>query len=200
MNGQRRLALPDPPLVADGFSLRPWITNDRDVLASVWADSEIRRWASVPSNTDSAAAERWISGSSQRREQGLALDLVAVATDDGRILGEVGLSAFDLERRAAKIGWWTAAAERGRGVATAMVRSLTAWAHDGPLALFVVLAEVADTNRASVAVAESAGFDFLGSRPLNSGSDGGPELVSSTKQLVFASVRSRATARTPTLV
>ncbi len=165
------------------------MTSDGDFLASVWADSEIRRWVSVPSDTDSEAAARWISGSCRRREQGLALDLVGVANDDGRILGEVGLSGFDLERRAAKIGWWTAAAERRCGVATAMVRSLTAWAHDGPLALFAVVAEVDHTNQASVGVAESAGFELLGSTPPNSDSDSDFEVVPATKRLVFASVR-----------
>ena len=147
---------------AEGLVLRPWAVDDRDVLVAAWADPEVRRWTAVPDDASPDAAARWIAGGWRRREEGLALDLVGVSVDDGRILGEVGLSAFDTARRAARIGWWTAASERGRGVATAMVRAMTGWAHDGPLALRVVVAEVDPANPASVAVARAAGYELLG--------------------------------------
>ena len=150
---------------ADGLVLRPWTTDDRDALVAAWVDLEVRRWAAVPDDVSPDAAARWIAGGWRRREEGLALDLVGVSVDDGRILGEVGLSAFDTGRRAARIGWWTAAPERGRGVATAMVRAMTDWAHDGPLALRVVVAEVDPANPASAAVARAAGYELLGEVP-----------------------------------
>ena len=43
-----------------------------------------------------------------------------------------------------------------------MVRAMTDWAHDGPLALRVVVAEVDPANPASVAVARAAGYELLG--------------------------------------
>ena len=142
---------------AEGLVLRPWAVDDRDVLVAAWADPEVRRWTAVPDDASPDAAARWIAGSWRRREEGLALDLVGVSVDDGRILGEVGLAAFDPARRAARIGWGTAASERGRGVATAMVRAMTGWAHDGPLALRVVVAGVDPANPASVTVVRRAG-------------------------------------------
>ena len=147
---------------AEGLVLRPWAVDDRDALVAAWVDPEVRRWTAVPDDVSPDAAARWIAGGWRRREEGLALDFVGVSVDDGRILGEVGLSAFDTDRRAARIGWWTAAPERGRGVATAMVRAMTDWAHDGPLALRVVVAEVDPANPASVAVARAAGYELLG--------------------------------------
>ena len=143
------------------FVLRPWEPGDADDLVAAWADSEVRRWTSVPVVADLDEARRWIGGWEERRRLRLALDLVAVDPDDGRILGEVGLSSFDDLRRAARVGWWTAQPERGRGVASAMVVALTTWAHDGPLSLLVAVAEVDRRNPASVAVARRAGYRVL---------------------------------------
>ncbi|MEC8948058.1 MAG: GNAT family N-acetyltransferase [Actinomycetota bacterium] len=170
----------------EGLVLRPWAANDRDALVAAWVDPEVRRWTVVPDDVSPDAAARWIAGGWRRREEGLALDLVGVSVDDGRILGEVGLSAFDTGRGAARIGWWTAAPERGRGVATAMVRTMTDWAHDGPLALRVVVAEVDPANSASVAVAWAAGYELLDEVPdrFTDGSTAAGETVS---RLVFAS-------------
>ncbi len=143
------------------MALRPWEHADLDDLVAAWADPEVGRWTAVPDDRGPDAAARWIAGERHRREAGLALDLVGVSVDDGRILGEVGLSGFDVVRRAARIGWWTAAPERGHGVATGMVRLLTRWAHDGPLALSAVVAEVDPGNPASAAVARAAGYSLL---------------------------------------
>ncbi len=154
-----------PQLVAEGIRLRPWVVDDRYALLEAWADPEVRRWTAVPDDVSPEAASRWIAGGGRRREEGLAIDLVGVSVDNGRILGEVGLSAFDTDRRAARIGWWTAASERGRGVATAMVRAMTDWAHDGVLDLRVVVAEVDPANPASAAVARAAGYELLGEVP-----------------------------------
>ncbi|HCW00250.1 MAG TPA: hypothetical protein DGK99_02455 [Acidimicrobiaceae bacterium] len=184
MTGRHRLAVPDPPLVVDGLELRRWAVGDRDDLVEAWADPEVRRWTAVPDDVDSDVAARWIAGEERRREAGLALDLVGVAVNDGRLLGEVGLSAFDMQRGAARIGWWVAASERGRGVATSMVRVLTAWAHAGPLALRAVVAEVDPANPASAAVARAAGFRLLSSSP-----EAPMTTDAAPPRLVFASVR-----------
>ena len=183
--GPHRLVPPDPPLVADGIGLRSWVAEDRDALMAAWVDPEIRRWTAVPDGVDPAFASRWIAGGDQRRDDGLALDLAATATADGRILGEVGLWAFDRSRRAARIGWWTAAPERGRGVATTMVRMLTDWAHDGPLGLHAVVAEVDRANLASVALARASGYNLLGRDQVDVGS----EASLAPGRLVFASLR-----------
>jgi RimJ/RimL family protein N-acetyltransferase len=173
------LPLPEPPLAGKRCRLRSWEPGDALALAAAWSDPEVRRWLPVPEDVDPAAAAAWIAGEAGRRQAGLALDLVAVEpvvkptpepTGDpaigpkvgGEVLGEVGLSAFDPERGAARIGWWTVAAQRRRGIATEMVRILTAWALGPPLGLAVLVAEVENGNVGSLAVASAAGYEELG--------------------------------------
>lgn len=160
------LEFPDPPLgggLADPpIVLRPWEDEDADSLVEAWSDPEILRWMAVPDDVGRSYAQQWIEGSTERLRLRLALDLAVVDAVDGRFLGEVGLSAFDDERRSAAIGWWTAASERGRGVASAMVRVLTYWAHHGPLELASIVAKVDLANNASLAVARNAGLIELG--------------------------------------
>jgi RimJ/RimL family protein N-acetyltransferase len=113
-------------------------------LAAAWADPDVVRRTAVPAVRDVAAATRWIAGEAERRAQGLALDLV-VASGGGRdVLGEVGLARFDRPGAGgrpaaagggrfvgaagrAEIGFWTAPAARGRGLATVAVRLVAAW-------------------------------------------------------------------------
>ena len=160
----RAIGLPgvDPELSEAGIGrmvvLRPWRDGDAGDLVAAWADPEIRRWTAVPEPADLKAARRWIAGWDERRRRRLALDLVAADPADDRVLGEVGLSSFDDDRSAARIGWWTAPGERGRGVATAMVAAMTAWAHARPLGLQAVVAEVDEANPASLVVAHRAGY------------------------------------------
>ena len=166
----RQLLLPEPLLAGRRCLLRSWEPGDAPALAAAWSDPEVRRWLPVPENVDPAAAAAWIAGEAGRRQAGLALDLVAVEpTGDpaigpkvgGEVLGEVGLSAFDPERGAARIGWWTVAAQRRRGIATEMVRILTAWALGPPLGLTVLVAEMEPGNVGSLAVAMAAGYEEL---------------------------------------
>ena len=172
---QDDLDLPEPPLAGKRCRLRSWELGDAPALAAAWSDAEVRRWLPVPDVVDQVAAAAWIAGQADRRQAGLALDLVAVeqgmgpagdpATGPavgGEVLGEVGLSAFDPERGAARIGWWTAGPYRGRGIATEMVRILTAWALGPPLDLAVLVAEVEPGNVGSLAVARAAGYEELG--------------------------------------
>ena len=176
MNGYRAvsLSLPEPTLAGKRCLLRSWELGDAPALAAAWSDAEVRHWLPVPDVVDQVAAAAWIAGQADRRQAGLALDLVAVeqgmgpagdpATGPavgGEVLGEVGLSAFDPERGAARIGWWTVAAQRRRGIATEMVRILTAWALGPPLGLTVLVAEMEPGNVGSLAVAMAAGYEEL---------------------------------------
>lgn len=161
------LPLPDPPLGDGVVALRPWAATDADVavLAEAWADPEIQRWTAVPQRRDEEAARRWLEGTPKLRAAGLSLDLLVVAVDDGRPLGEVGLSGLDDAAGTGEVGWWVLAGERGSGLAARAVRLLAEWALAPPLALTTVLADVDPTNVASLRVAERAGFSPSGNGP-----------------------------------
>ena len=174
------IGLPDPPLVwppraelvgevrqiwrtsptgsgGVALELRPWRVEDAPALVAAWADAEIQRWTGVPERRDLAAAERWIAGDAERRRRELSLDLVAER--HGEVVGEVGLSSIDRAAGTADIGWWTAAAHRRQGIATAAATLLVRWAEEE--VGLTVIARCDASNPGSVAVAERAGAMVL---------------------------------------
>ena len=134
----RRSRCPAPPLAdeAVGIVLRPWRAGDAGdaaALAAAWADPEVAAHAAVPAD---AVESRPPPGGSPARPSGAAQagprpgDLGTSGPAPGAggsVLGEVGLAHLDGAGRA-EVGFWLAPAARGRGVATAAVRLLTAWA------------------------------------------------------------------------
>ena len=151
------IPLPDPPLRSGELVLRPWRQEDAPVLVDAWADPEIQAWTGVPSTRDLEHAEHWIAGDEARRAHDLSLDLAVERA--GVVVGEVGLSSFDREAATAEIGWWTAASERRRGVASTAARLVVDWAHDE--LDVAVIARCDQANPGSVAVAERAGAMVL---------------------------------------
>jgi RimJ/RimL family protein N-acetyltransferase len=133
-----------------------------DALVAAWGDPSVAQANRVPTDASPDGARRWICGESQRRDRGLALDLVIGPTGGDLVWGEVGLRGFDMVVGRAEIGWWLAPAVRGWGLASAAVGLLTAWALAPPLGLRQVWARVGQANRASAHVAAAAGFRRLG--------------------------------------
>jgi RimJ/RimL family protein N-acetyltransferase len=73
------------------------------------------------------------------------------------------------ERETAEIGYWTAVAARGRGIAPAAVRAVTGWVFDafaGTSLWQIMLVHDAD-NPASCRVAEKAGYPLQELSPAN---------------------------------
>jgi RimJ/RimL family protein N-acetyltransferase len=159
--------LPDPPLAdpAAGIVLRPWATHTGDAaaLASAWDDPAIAATCGVPDVTSVEAAAAWIAGDAGRRAAGRSLDLVIASQETGTVLGEVGLRNVDRDRGRAEVSWWIPREHRGRGLATAGVRLLVAWALSPMGAgLVQVWARIDPTNVASARVATAAGMSVLG--------------------------------------
>ena len=77
---------------------------------------------------------------------------------DGQAVGVIGLTIqTDINRRSAEIGYWIGAAHWGKGIATAAVRSLTAWSMD-QLGFVRLFAMPFAHNIASCRVLEKAGY------------------------------------------
>lgn len=141
-----------------GLGLRQWRTSDAAVLATAWADPELRRWLDPPQG-DVEAARTWIEGEEARRRAGLALDLVI--DRGGIVVGEVGLWRFDARRRACMVGYWVLAEHRGRGDAAKALAAAT-WFFRDVLDGEAMLAECHQENTASCRTAEAAGFEVVG--------------------------------------
>lgn len=152
------IELPDPPLSDGVITLRAYTDADVPALVEICQDPEIPRFTLVPSPYAEADARDWM----QRARHGWATGTrvtfaIADAADDDKLLGSVGLQAFDWEHRAADVGYMVAAPARGRGIATRALELVAAWAF-GPLGLERLELRTLPENTASQAVAGRAGF------------------------------------------
>jgi RimJ/RimL family protein N-acetyltransferase len=154
-----------PPIVAptlsDGeIAVRPLARADIPDIVAACSDPEIPRWTRVPSPYTREDAERFIAIAATEAAAGEGVAL-AVADAGGRLIGTIGLMDVDRERGSGEIGYWTAAAARGRGAATRAVALLRDWAHS-ELGLGELEILPHRDNRPSQRVAERAGFTDTG--------------------------------------
>jgi RimJ/RimL family protein N-acetyltransferase len=175
--------------------LRPWRVADIPALAAemsrmypiggMWSRPDERpvrnalpggaeRRAGLADERDAA---RWLASQDGGWRDGDRLSFAVLEADDvgGCVLaGNVGLKNREEagrigERETAEIGYWTAVAARGRGIAPAAVRAVTDWVFDafaGASLRQIMLVHDID-NPASCRVAEKARYPFLELSPAN---------------------------------
>jgi len=119
---------------------------------------------------DERDSVRWLASQDRGWRDADRLSFAVLEVDDVggcALAGNVGLKNRDEtggigERETAEIGYWTAVAARGRGVAPAAVRAVTDWAFDAfartRLRQIMLVHDV--DNPASCRVAEKAGYPF----------------------------------------
>jgi RimJ/RimL family protein N-acetyltransferase len=145
-------------LDAGPVHLRPWREDDADAVWAAQRDPEIRKWAGgrgVESREDAVALLRRLTGSEDRASWAV----VEPAT--GTLLGSVSVHSIDRAQAGASVGYWTAPAARGRGVAPAAVDAACRWVFEALAVERVELCHAVE-NPASARVAEKAGFLFEG--------------------------------------
>jgi len=133
--------LPEPRL-GDGFVVvRPLEPDDAPAVAAACQDPLIQeRCYFVPSPYTPADAERFIAESRRQLVAGTGVHCAICAGPGfvesagapfaaGELLGAIDL-ATSPEREAAEIGYWVKREERGRGVATAALRLMAAFAFE----------------------------------------------------------------------
>jgi RimJ/RimL family protein N-acetyltransferase len=143
---------------AGPIRLRPWRADDVDAALAAMLEPETRLWnAGWVRTRDDACV--WLE---RRQEWGGDHASWAVEDAESReLLGSVSLHSIDLKQSDAEIGYWTVAAARGRGVATAAVAAASRWAF-GTLGVDRIELCHAVENVASGRVAEKAGYLFEG--------------------------------------
>ena len=122
------------------------------LLAKAMRDAEIRRYTRVPVPAPDGWLESWIAGFDGEHRHGW----VVRDADDGRFLGYAVTGPVDREAREVELGYAVAAGARGRGVATATLRALSAWALDAGMLRLTAL--VSTENAASSRVAAKVGY------------------------------------------
>jgi RimJ/RimL family protein N-acetyltransferase len=152
----------DPPRaepLSDGsLTLRPWGESDAPELAECLdGDEEITRWLDqIPQPYGVEQALAYIRGTTG---SGAETRFAVTEAAGGRVLGSIG-ATWNESRDVAEIGYWLRADARGRGVTTAALRLIVAWALANGAARVQLRAAVG--NDASRRVAEKAGFRLEG--------------------------------------
>jgi RimJ/RimL family protein N-acetyltransferase len=143
-------------ITAGRLHLRPWQPEDAVAVAEICQDPELQRWTTVPTPYRLEHAEEYVSRiSPDGWAGGTAAHFAVLDAVDARVLASVSL--MDVADGGAEIGYWCAAAERGRGVVSEAVGAVCRWGF-GALGLQRItwLAHVG--NDASRRVAEKTGF------------------------------------------
>ncbi len=136
--------------------LEPLAAQHLPGMAAITADAEAVRFTRLPEPMPEDFVQSWLARYEQGRRDGTAFGWAAVA-EDGTFLGLALAPHVDAEAREVELGYIVAREARGRGVATGMVRRLTAWAFEELGALRVCLLIDVD-NAASQRVAERCGY------------------------------------------
>jgi RimJ/RimL family protein N-acetyltransferase len=133
------------------LELRPWTMDDVPALVDACNDSEIRHWIPIiPRPYTEEDARAFVRGEVTGDQHQFAI------AENGRVVGSIGLSVNQTSRNG-HIGYWCAAAARGRGVTTRALRLLSRYALD-ELKLERLELITDPDNRASQRVAEKVGF------------------------------------------
>jgi len=142
-------------LTAGSLLLRPWREDDADAYWAALQDPPMRVWNG--SGVDSRDAVAAMLARRRDWSGGDHASWAVVDADTGELLGSVSLHRIDRVEGDAEIGYWTAPAARGRGIAVRAVDEACRWGFTH-LGLLRVQLFHAVENTASARVAEKAGF------------------------------------------
>jgi RimJ/RimL family protein N-acetyltransferase len=145
-------------LDADPLRLRPWRADDVDAVWAAFQDADVRLWngGGVATRDDAAALLR---RRMDRSDDSVSWAVVDAVTDD--VLASLSIHSIDLAQNDAEVGYWTAPAARGRGVAVVAVDAACRWAFATLPVDRIELCHAVE-NTASARVAEKAGFTYEG--------------------------------------
>lgn len=155
----------DPDLVihGEGLLVRRPREADADAILAACRDPEIPRFTRVPADMTLEAVHEFRESGAHDAADGSAFHGIVIDQGDGRLLGACGLVDVDWQDLVGEIGYWTAAHERGTGVATRATRAVCRYAFEG-LGLERLDLEASAVNAGSNAVARRLGFTLEGTR------------------------------------
>jgi RimJ/RimL family protein N-acetyltransferase len=124
-------------------------------VAALLDDPDVLRFTRVPEPPPPGFERQWLARYESAREDGSA-EAFAAVDDDGTFLGLALAPAIDREAAEMELGYITAPAARGRGVASEMLRRLTEWGFEqGAQRIYLIINE---ENAASERVAARCGY------------------------------------------
>jgi RimJ/RimL family protein N-acetyltransferase len=150
------ISIPEPMLQDGAVGLRQWREADIPTVVAMSRDPDVLRFTNVPDPYGEDDAAIWLALQPARLRAGDGAAFAIVEPPDDRPLGAIGVRVLH-ERGIAELGYHLAPEARGRGLATAAVRLLSAWSlRTLPIARLQLTTHL--DNPASQRVAEKAGF------------------------------------------
>ncbi|WCB94035.1 acetyltransferase [Baekduia alba] len=136
--------------------LEPFTDDHLAAFAELVDDPDVLRYTRFPDPPEPDFPPQWLGRYEQGRRDGTK-EAFAVLDADGTFLGVALAVEIDRAAAEAELGYLTAPAARGRGIATAAVLELTRWAlADQGLERVVLI--ISSGNVGSRKVAERAGY------------------------------------------
>jgi RimJ/RimL family protein N-acetyltransferase len=124
-------------------------------VAALLDDPDVLRFTRVPEPAPPGFERDWLARYVAAREDGTA-EAFAAVDDDGTFLGLALAPEIDRDAAEMELGYITAPAARGRGVASEMLRALTEWGFEqGAERIYLIINE---ENAASERVAARCGY------------------------------------------
>ena len=151
------MTLEVPDLADDRIRLRPPALTDVDAITAAVQDPAIPRFTRIPSPYRREDAVAWVGAATSAWRRGDEAGFVIVECGTEALLGGIGVHQLHGTDGQPFVGYWVAAAARGRGVATRALRLVVGWAF-GPLGLEQLTAWVFTDNPVSPRVLEAVGF------------------------------------------
>jgi len=124
-------------------------------VAALLDDPDVLRFTRVPEPAPPGFERQWLARYEAARADGSA-EAFAALDDDGTFLGLALAPEIDREGAEMELGYITAPAARGRGVASEMLRALTEWAFEQGAQRIYLIINV--ENAASERVAARCGY------------------------------------------
>jgi RimJ/RimL family protein N-acetyltransferase len=147
--------------VAAAVQLVPLQEGHLDSVAAAAGEEQVARFTRFPVPIPDGWVRSWFDGYLAGRAAGTREAFAAIDPGDGRFLGLALAPHIDAEGQELELGYLVTPAERGRGVAAAVLVQLTEWAFGDRAAVRLSLMIDAD-NLASQAVARHAGYRLEG--------------------------------------
>jgi len=133
----------------------PFTRTHVPLLAVLLGDPDTLRWTRIPEPPQPGFGEDWASRYEAGRAEGTKEGFAAL-DENGEFLGLALVPSIDRESGEAELGYMVVPSARGKGVATAILRELTAWAlREGVQRCELIISA---GNDASERVAERAGY------------------------------------------
>jgi RimJ/RimL family protein N-acetyltransferase len=151
---------PEPDFLTEGaITLRPWHVEYAPALAERINDPAVAEFMdTVPQPYSLTDAHEFIARSREGWATGGSTNFAIFADGIDGATGGIGVHWTEREHGVSEVGYWVAAAARGRRVATTATRLAARWAFEAAPDLERLQLRADEQNAASNGVAEKAGF------------------------------------------